>query len=357
MSLPALERARLDALFDSAARVAQDWPALTPSEPCVLLIEPATQWVVNCDEAPATGFARALGSFRRRPIYTRPGGSFRLSGRTLACTELLARMPASAHVDEPGASRTDLPGKYPWLLLGSLEGLQRYHAAFEHSSTEEWLSVALHEFVHTWQMRAPSFRADLHAIDSHATDPKPLADLYANDASYRGMVEDEYTGLMAAAWAPEDPNAARGALRNWLRRYARRRARLTAQAQGANLLHADSLFTYLEGVARYAESHYLVAENQHPRAAIPGDPFAHGFGRWTGRGYPAMPNRQLDREYYYAIGFHLALLLDRVDPSWKSRIASTPDRLIGEVQAAAAAGDPARDVAAAKPVAQGLSPE
>jgi hypothetical protein len=44
-----------------------------------------------------------------------------------------------------------------------------------------------------------------------------------------------------------------------------------------------------------------------------------------------MPNRQLDAQYYYALGFHLALLLERVDPSWKRSVHDEPDWLVGTV--------------------------
>ena len=68
-------------------------------------------------------------------------------------------MPATA--DVPLASdSTDLAQNTPWIIASSLEGLIGSHPAFgKDTSTEEWLSVFLHEFFHTRQLLAPAFRA------------------------------------------------------------------------------------------------------------------------------------------------------------------------------------------------------
>jgi hypothetical protein len=305
---------------------------MSSDETCVFLLAPDVQWVVNCAEAPAAGFSRLDESFRGRPVFMRQGGTFDAAGQDLSTQELLERMPAAAHVDEPGAQNSDLPARHPWLLLGSLEGLTQYHAAFKGSSTEEWLSVAMHEFFHTRQLRLASFASSLHLINTRQIDAKPLAALYADDARYRALVEREYDLLVNAARASLDRARALQALRAWYALYRKRCANLAARPQGAKLVQSDRLFSYLEGVARYVESTFLIVPGQHPSIAIPGDARFHRFARWENRGYAAMPNRQLDTEYYYAIGFHLGLLLDRVDPSWKRDVHAHDDWLIGIVQ-------------------------
>jgi hypothetical protein len=77
---------------------------------------------------------------------------------------------------------------------------------------------------------------------------------------------------------------------------------------------------YLEGVARFVESDFLANTPQHPAAGLEADPQFHHFAAFVDRGYLASPNRQLDVQYYYAIGYHLRVLLDRIDPSWKQRV-------------------------------------
>ncbi|HKU41304.1 MAG TPA: hypothetical protein VJR89_24240 [Polyangiales bacterium] len=330
--LPALERARLSYLFEAMRNVERAWPWPAGQRLCVLLLAPDRQWAVNCPEPPSNAFQRAPEAFADQPVFARAGGRFVRAGRELATSELLHVMPAAAHVDEPGKRGSDLPAKYPWLLLGTLEGLRKHHPAFEDASTEEWISVALHEFAHTRQLLLPSFADELSRINRGAADPSRLGALYHADAEYRRLVEAEYTQLVAAAWEPPSAGEARRALATWLAAYQRRVALLRAKPDGAELARSDALFTYVEGVARYVESQYLVDAVQHPRAPVPNDPRARGYARFAGLGYAGMPNKQLDPEYYYAIGFHLCVLLERAAPGWRERVHEAPSYVIGAVE-------------------------
>ncbi|HEX4353260.1 MAG TPA: hypothetical protein VHZ95_10105 [Polyangiales bacterium] len=324
------ERARLDYLFDAADLVARDWLVMGGASPCLFLLGENAQWGVNCDEAPGRDFVRLPDPFRGYPVFVRRGGQFDSGGQSLSTAELLSQMPAAAHVEASGSHTSDLPADHPWLLLGTLDGLIRNHPAFRASSTEEWLSVAIHEYLHTYQLRAPSFADELAQIDRHQLDPSSLRALYENDTAYRDAVKREYALLVDAVRAP--PSAAKARLRSWYALYRRRRASLAAREDGARLVHADSVFMYLEGVARYVESAFLVDRSQHPAHSIPGDDHFHDFENWAGGGYAQMPNRQLDPQYYYAIGFHLCLLLERIDRSWKRSVDRQPDRLVGTIE-------------------------
>jgi hypothetical protein len=304
----------------------------------MLLLSEVMQWVVNCADAPS-GFTRTASQLRGRPVFARSGGKFETDGRSLSTEQLLAVMAATTHVDELGLQRSDLPPRQPWLVLGSLAALRQYHPAFEQASTEAWLSVAMHELMHAQALRVPSFATTLHRINDHELDPKALAELYTRDPAYRALVDHEYAQLVAATWQPDlDAPQARRALAGWYQLYRKRRANLAPRARGSTLIEIDSAFTYVEGIARYVESSFLLDATQHPPQPIVGDPLFSGFAKWEGRGYGAMPNRQLDPEYYYALGFHLALLLDRAEPSWKQRVPFAPSWLIGLVQAAVTDG-------------------
>jgi hypothetical protein len=335
--LPDLQRSRLDYLFAAMSRVARNWPWSNRDEICVLLLAPDAQWGLNCDEAPTARFSRTAESFRGKPVFASRDARYRVGERDLSTAELLHSLSAAAHVDEPGARRSDLPSGHPWLVLGSLEGLRAHHPAFENASTEEWISVALHEFAHARQLRMPAFADRLRAINSGAADPHGLASLYRTDADYRRLVDAEYAQLVAAAWLQPTAASARDALTIWLERYALRRALLASKPKGAALVGADSVFTYVEGAARFVESQYLVDGTQHPSSAPTADPLFRSYVGFLNRGYSGMPNKQMDAEYFYAIGFHLCLLLDRFDPTWKSQVHADPDGVIGRVRAAVAA--------------------
>ena len=74
---------------------------------------------------------------------------------------------------------------------------------------------------------------------------------------------------------------------------------------------------------------YLIESDQHPPGRVANDPHFQGFEEFNGRGYRGTNNRQLDAQYYYAIGFHLALLLDRIDAGWRACVHTRPGRLLG----------------------------
>jgi hypothetical protein len=338
--LPDLQRTRLDYLFAAMDRVARHWPWSNRDEICVLLLAPDAQWGLNCNEPPSVRFSRTAESFRGKPVFASRDVRYRIGGRDLSTAELLHSLSAAAHVDEPGAQRSDLPSGQPWLVLGSLEGLRAHHPAFENASTEEWISVALHEFAHARQLRMPDFADRLRAINSGVADPNGLAALYRTDVDYRRLVDSEYAQLVAAAWLQPTAASARDALAAWLERYALRRALLATKPNGGALVEADSVFTYVEGAARFVESQYLVDATQHPSSLPTADPLFRSYVGFLNRGYSGMPNKQMDAEYFYAIGFHLCVLLDRLDPRWKSQVHADPDGVIGRVRAAAASAEP-----------------
>jgi len=327
--------------------VRSSWPYMTPAHTCIMLIEPRLQWVVNCDSAPA-GFDDSGDRFRGRKVYVHEGGNFESGGQKRSTPEWLAETPAAAHVFAPDGSgpQHGLPGPDPWLVLGSLEALQAYHPAFADATTEAWVSVAVHEFVHTHQLRAPGFERHLAAIENRESDPAALRDLYVNEPSYRARIEREYALLTrAAARTTGDPKADRAAavraLREFWDLYRKRVQWLSQRAperDAERLIASDALFSYIEGVARYVESDFLTNTAQHPARSLEKDRRFHAYAQFLGRGYGGSPNRQLDNQYVYAIGYHLCVLLDRIDPNWKTNVHTRSQWIYGSVRELAVEG-------------------
>jgi hypothetical protein len=244
----------------------------------------------------------------------------------------LDREVATAYVPPTSPSAADAPSSgVVW--VGTLEVIRALREDFAQCTTDEWLSVALHELFHVWQLRHPGFAAELRAIADGSLAPDAIRALFEHDARYRELVQREYASLVDAVSSPTDPTRARRALRAWWSLHLERRAYLLSQPDGARRMKEDRVFTGLEGVARYVESRFLVDPAQHPTGGIVGDASFHGFARYAQGGYAVMQNRQLDAAYDYAIGFHLALLLDQVEPGWHARLATQPDGLIGLCEA------------------------
>jgi hypothetical protein len=312
--LPSLQILRLTYTYQAAELLQRAWPLVQPADTCLLLVEPELQWVINC-QLPPPHFRLTTQTFRDRPIYVHEGGSFESAGRSRSTAELLATTPAAAQVPA-GSAGAALPGIKPWLVVGSLEALTKFHPAFEHATTEAWVSVVMHELVHTHQLRAPGAERFLDTIVTGKRTPDALTALFANDPRFHALVEREYALLTRAAQQPEgDKPAAKQALKRWLTLYQQRIASLSEQ-----LIEDDALFSYIEGVARYVESQFLAEPSLHPQTSLATDPRFDHYVQFRDRGYAGSPNRQLDEHYFYAIGYHLCILLDRLDSGWRTRV-------------------------------------
>jgi hypothetical protein len=343
LALSAVERARLEYALDSAKLIAQDWPWLRTDETCVLLIAPQVQWIVNCPTAPDE-FAAVGEPLLGRPVYARASDTIESGGKSIPSAAFIAAVPATADVPLPGDSTKGLVRESPWIITSSLDGLMGAHPAFgKDASTEEWLSIFLHEFFHTRQFLLPSFRPALGEIKSGKVDAAALEKLFKDDASYRALVEREYAALSAAAArdAALTPEAAREVLQSWSSMYSERRAQL--QERGGELfVRADLVLTYVEGTGRYVEAAFLSDARFHSSLPLTADPHYDDFRRFSAKpGYQGLVQRKLGPRYYYALGMHLALALDRADPTWKKRVSEDPEWLVSLARATAAPALPA----------------
>ncbi|HMI93458.1 MAG TPA: hypothetical protein VK509_18930, partial [Polyangiales bacterium] len=261
--LPALQRARLEYLFEAGALLARGWPQLSRELPCVLLVDMETQWLVGCERAPSAGFVQLAERVRGRPLYARASTRVNVAGLDVATRDWLELAAATARVEprDPHATKPDGPGL---MVIGTLEAVRSARHDFRDCMTEEWISVALHELMHVWQQRSPAFADELRAIAAGTFAPDAIRALFVGDARYRALVEREYRLLVDAAAGSSDRAAAQRTLRKWRTLYAARRALLAARADGEQLVRADRVFTQLEGVARYVESRFLVDPSMRP---------------------------------------------------------------------------------------------
>jgi hypothetical protein len=155
-----------------------------------------------------------------------------------------------------------------------------------------------------------------------------------SDPGFRALIEREYALLVDAAREPE--RDAKRALQRWLALYHKRTASLREHPNAEQLIEDDVLFTYIEGVARLVESEFLAEPRLQPKTSLASDPRFDHFRQFFGHGYAGSPNRQLDEHYFYAIGYHLCILLDRIDRSWRAKVHTRPHFLYDLVRDIAA---------------------
>jgi hypothetical protein len=341
-ALPSVERARLEYALDSAKLLGQDWPWLRVDETCVLLIAPEAQWIVNCPTAPEA-FTAVGEPLLGRPVYATSSTTIESGGRPVPSTAFIAAVPATADVPLAMDSTKGLARETPWIITSSLDGLIGAHPAFGNDTpTEEWLAVFLHEFFHTRQFLLPSFRSTLVEMKSGKVDATALEKLFKDDGSYRALVEREYAALSAAATrdAALTAEAARAVLQSWSSMYTERRAQLQ-KLGGEPFVRADLVLTYVEGTGRYVEANFLSDARFHSSLPLTADPHYDDFRRFTAKpGYQGLVQRKLGPRYYYSLGMHLALVLDRADPTWKKRVSEAPEWLVSLARATARPGLP-----------------
>lgn len=184
----------------------------------------------------------------------------------------------------------------------------------------------------------PSFASTWQDMLNGTLDPAVLERLFKEDDAYRKLVEAEYQVLVAAAArdAALTVDDARRALATWRTANDARRAHLEEKG-GAALIRADAAFTYIEGTGRYTEVKFLSEPRLHPARPLTGDPQFRGFASFPqAQGYEGLVQRKLGARYYYAIGMHLALVLDRAQPDWKASVADTPEWIVGLARGQAA---------------------
>jgi hypothetical protein len=337
--LPSVQRARLEYLFAAGDVLARRWAELKPEPACVMLVDPEQQWLVGCERAPDASYLQLNESLHGRPVFARRSAQVTIGAQTLPSRDWIDRVGAATRVEPLPARALPIPATIGVVWIATLEAM-RTRADFRECKTDEWLSVALHELMHRWQLGARSFGSELPAISSGTLAPDAFRELYARDPGYRYLVQREYRLLENAARGPADVASARRALRAWRALHRKRQAYLCRKPDGAALVHADGVYGYLEGIARYVESRFLVDRAlRHPLTPeLASDPEFHAFARYAAGGYDAMQNRQLDREYDYALGFHVALLLDRVDAQWQQRVHLHEGLLYGLASELAAPG-------------------
>lgn len=328
-----LQLNRVDYALQSIDLIKKDWPWLSAEGVCIVLTDLTAQYLLLC-EPPADSPYQVSGlRFRQQPVYINRSPEAVLGSQHAPYADFAKSLVGTVMVYHPAqAALTGFAKDKPWIIMTSLEALQKWHPAFDASTrTEDWLSIFAHEFFHTRQFLQPAAYQAWGKILTHEINPENLNQLYRSEPNYRAQIDKEYQALVAAVESKPSPTAARQALRDWLQHRQQRIQQFSGHYPG-NLDQDEITYLYIEGVARYLENVYTVSASQQPPAALLQDPRFRAFADSIGQGYAGMWNRQIPQgKYYYALGLHLGLLLDRIDPSWTQTVHLKPRWLLDSV--------------------------
>lgn len=332
----------------SIDRVVLDWhlESKAVDETCVILFGEKHEWIFNCPiQLIKESFS--VSSDAKAPVYFTPN-SLSVPGAEVPYAKVAGSIVAQAQILTPFQQQQRNLNIPPVILIQKLEDLVQHHPGFpkESTTTEEILSIAIHEFFHVIQFtdsRVSPF-LDAHLQDASFIDQSDLAQFYASNISYQKAVTAEYELLKTYLEKTEDQNrrSAKRVLKKWLglreKRISTFSKRFSQGKANRNLKLWDSFWTFVEGSARFVESEFLI--NPSLRASnqiLSDDPSFNNFKATQAGTYKSLPmaNRSLGAKYYYAIGSHLALILDIAEPSkWKREAFSDPNWIVGMAEKA-----------------------
>ncbi|MFO0642599.1 MAG: hypothetical protein U0183_25435 [Polyangiaceae bacterium] len=294
------------------------WNLVGVGTDCALVFDEREEWLVGCafDRLPE-GFVPTGETFLGRPVLW-TGASLRLGGKVTPYEAVkLSLVGTVVTQTHEGGEET------PVLVLQDWRALSENHPAFRGSPEEEWTGIAVHEAFHAHQMWHPAVRAKmkrLAAASPAVATAEDLGKAYASQEAFRGALDAELAALRDATAETPSAAAATKALAAWVKaRNARTKAHdaaMEALLPGKAWHEGESFSLFLEGVARYVEASFVLTSHGRDTRA------ASSLSGLSG----AKPR------YVYALGMYLCFLLDRADPTWKSRVLEHPLLLVGVVE-------------------------
>lgn len=329
-----LQLSRIEYALQSISRLQNRWPWLSAEETCIVLTDQKVQYLFMCEAPAGSPYQQADGHFRGRPVYVNTTEKAVLGTQSAPFAVFAKQLVGTVMVYHPEhLQTTGFAQDKPWIFITTLEALAAEHSAFgPESTTEEWLSIFIHEFFHTGQLSQPTAKALWGSILKGEINPQHLNALYLNDRDYQAAVNQEYAFLVQSVAQSLSTEQAKNALQTW---WEMRQTRLKrfASTYAGDLERTETAYLYIEGVARYVENMFTVsAEQQAPLSLLVEDPHFNGFQASTGQGYAGMWSKTIPQgKYYYALGLHLGLLLDQIDPNWTQTVHHHPRWLIDSV--------------------------
>jgi hypothetical protein len=246
--------------------------------------------------------------------------------RTALLDSVPFHMSVSMSLGDPDPAAPDYDYRSPLVLCSSFEITRTIVPGVE--SVGEWATMLMHEYFHGFQFRHPEFLNHYEQAALYLPPQDTLKRLYKNDERFRESIDRENDALLAALDAlgatetPAKVKAEAGAeagaeetlsttdireaaaqVATFFRLRDERRT-LTQRQSGFDTTSLEQLYETMEGTARYVEW------------ALSGelglfDP-ATGMPEWLWR---------TDKTtWFYASGFNMARLLDKLGGRWRSRL-------------------------------------
>lgn len=244
----------------------------------------------------------------------------RKKGMEVYRTELLDSIPfhMSARVIL-GDSIPDYDYRSPYLNCSNVEITRRTIPGV--NSTEEWATMVLHEYFHGFQYKHPAY-LDHFEENVMSVPEDSLKRMYHSHVWFRDSVDRENEMLLAAIVAEDEAEIKERVAAFFRLRHDRRD--FLKRTLDFDIAACEQTYETMEGTARYMEYalYGLLAWEDPDSTLVKADVSYHSheyFQNFRTENEPWL--YYTDRTtWYYATGFNLARLLDRLGVEYKSRL-------------------------------------
>jgi hypothetical protein len=214
--------------------------------------------------------------------------------------------------------------KSPFLKCSSLELARNYIPDI--LSTEQWATIILHEYFHGFQFNHATFLNQTNAIN---ISEDSLQRIYLHNKWYSQGIEEENTALLKALASKNNAETMANIRTFFALRDKRRIA--AKDALKMDVKPYELVYEEMEGTARYIEfGLYNYFKTGSPYFPLNRDDTSyHSYnyykGNYTIETKDAWMYQTNQASYFYAIGFNMTRLLDKLHVVYKSRLFTKPN--------------------------------
>lgn len=207
----------------------------------------------------------------------------------------------------------------PFMMCSSYE--ETYKTIPNVLSTEEWTTMIMHEYFHGFQYKHQPYM-DYYEKEIVQIQPDSLVAIYTNNNWFKKSIDKE-NQLLIKAINENDPQNTRKLIADFFTLRNKRRNEGLVKLK-LDISKYEKCYETMEGTARYIEYslYHLFSTKKPDPKLLKSDTSFKSFQKF--RKYTINQDEWLYQTekttYFYAIGFNLARLLDKLKIEYKSRL-------------------------------------
>jgi hypothetical protein len=240
-------------------------------------------------------------------------------------TSLLDSIPFHMETGLTFGSSNAYNNKSPFMNCSSFEITNKI--INDVNTTEQWATMVLHEYFHGFQFKHPEFVDYFERNAAPSISEDSLKKVYKALSWYKESVDKENMLLLQAVNAT-DPKMQSKHIDMFFVLRKERRDRMIKETK-LDITTVERVYETMEGSARYVEySLYSIFSNKTPdQKLLASDSAYHSYSYF--KNYNIEKDQWLYRTdktpYFYATGFNMMRLLDKMNVAYKDRLFTQGD--------------------------------